>query len=99
MATRKVGTRRRPTSPLHLGVSDPEKILKEDRKINKSQSSPNLCGPNQFDLLSPFPFSKEEKQDSSWLTPSIPISSFQIFTNPQSFKKEKTQSPRKIPLF
>ena len=99
MASRKAGTRARPTSPLHLGVSDPEKILKEARKIKKSQSPPFLCGPNQFDLLSPFPFSKEEKQDSSWLTPYISVSSFQIFTNPQSFKKEKNQSPGKIPLF
>ena len=76
MATRKVGTRRRPTSPLHLGVSDPEKILKEARKIKKSQSYPALCSPDQIDLLSPFSLAKEEKQDSSWLTPTIPISSF-----------------------
>ena len=99
MATRKVGTRRKPTSPLQLGISDPEKLLKEARKIKKSQSSPALCSPNQFDLLSPFPLSKEEKQDSSWLTPTIPVSSFQISTDPQSFKKEKTLSPGKIPLF
>ena len=83
----------------HLGVLDPEKILKEARKIKKSQPSLALCGPYQFDLLSPFPFSKEEKQDSSRLTPSINVICFQIFTDPQSFKKEKTQSPGKIPLF
>ena len=33
VATRKVGTRRIPTSPLHLGVLDPEKILKNLGKL------------------------------------------------------------------
>ena len=33
------------------------------------------------------------------LKPTIPVSNFQIFTDPQSFKKAKTLSPRKIPLF
>ena len=36
VATKGVGTRGRPTSPLHLSVSDPEQILKEARKIKKS---------------------------------------------------------------
>ena len=76
MATKGVRTRGRPTSPLHLGVSDLEQILKEARKIKKSQSSPALCSPHQIDLLSPFSLAKEEKQDSSWLTPTIPRSSF-----------------------
>ena len=61
MATKGVGTRSRPSSPLHLGVTDPEKILKEVRKIKKSQSSPSFCNPDQVDLLSPFSFAKEEK--------------------------------------
>ena len=62
MATKGVGTRGRPTSPLHLGVSDPEQILKEPRKIKKSQSSPTLCSPDQIDLLSPFSLAKEENK-------------------------------------
>ena len=36
MATRKIGTRGKPTSPLHLGVKDLEQILKEARQIRKS---------------------------------------------------------------
>ena len=35
----------------------------------------------------------------SWSIPTLPVSSFQVFTEPQSFKKEKTQSPGNIPLF
>ena len=82
MATKGLGTRSRPSSPLHLGVLDSEKILKTTRKIKKSQSSPDLCNPDQIELLSPFSFAKEEEQDSSWLKPTIPVSSFQILTDP-----------------
>ena len=99
MATKGVGTRSRPSSPLQLGISDLEQILKTARKIKKSQSSPALCNPDQLDISSPFSILKEEEQDSSWLKATIPLSNFQVFTNPQSFKKEKIISPRKIPLF
>ena len=98
MATKGVGTRSRPSSPLHLGVSDPEQILKTTRKIKRSQSSPALCNPDQIDSLSLFSISKEEEQDSSCFKPTIHVSNFHIFINPQSFKKEKTLSPRKIAL-
>ena len=43
--------------------------------------------------------SRKGKETSPWVKPTIPYSSFQIFTNPQSFKKAKTASPSKIPLF
>ena len=46
VATKGVGTRSRPSSPLHLGVSDLEQILKTTRKIRRSQSFPALCIPN-----------------------------------------------------
>ena len=65
MATRNIGTRGKPTSPLHLGVSDPEHILKESRKLQKSQSSPSLITPEQLKLKSPFAYSEEEKQNLS----------------------------------
>ena len=93
MATKGVGTRSRPSSPLQLGVSDPEHILKIARKIKRSQSSPALCNPDQLDISSPFSVLKEEEQDSSWLKPTIHVSNFQIFTDPQSLKKAKTLSP------
>ena len=81
MATKVVGTSR-PSSPLQLGVSDPDQILKTARKIKRSQSFPTLCNLDQIDLLSPFFVSKEEEQDSSWLKPTIPVSNFQIFIDP-----------------
>ena len=99
MATKGVGTRSRPSSPLQLGVSNLEKILKTVRKIKRPQSSPSLCNPDQIDLLSPFSMSKEEEQNSSWLKPTIHVSNFHIFTDPRSFKKAKALSPGKIPLF
>ena len=82
MATRNTGTRGKPTSPLHLGVSDLEQILKESRKIQKTQTSPSLCTPDQFELVSPFSHSKEEKQNMSSSIPSILVRIFRVFTNP-----------------
>jgi len=99
VATKGVGTRNIPSSPLQLGVSDPEQILKIARKIRRSQSSPTLCNPNQLDISSSLSTLKGEEQNSPWLKPIIPVSNFQVFTDPQSFKKEKTISPGKIPLF
>ena len=52
MATRGVGTKNRPASPLQLGVSDPEQILKTARKVRRSQSLPALCDPDQLGGLS-----------------------------------------------
>ena len=42
---------------------------------------------------------RKEEETSPWLKPIIPNSNFQVFTNPQSFRKAKTVSPGKIPLF
>ena len=50
-------------------------------------------------MKSPFTYFEEEKQSLSWSIPSIPIGNFQVFTNPQSYKKDKTESLGKIPLF
>ena len=75
VATKEVGTRSRPSSPLQLGVSDPEQILKTTRKIKRSQSSPALCNLDQLDISSPFSVLKEE-QDSSWLKPTFSVSNF-----------------------
>ena len=99
MATRGVGTRNRPTSPLHSGVSNPEQILKTTRKFRRSQSLPALCDSDQLGGLSHLALLGKEEENSPWLKPIVPDSSFQIFTNPQSFKKAKTASPGKLPLF
>ena len=73
--------------------------MKTTRRIKRSQSSPALCNPDQLDIYSHFLVLKGEEQDSSWLKPTIPVSNFQVFTNPQSFKKEKILYFGKIPLF
>ena len=99
MATRGVGTRNRPTSPLQLGVTDPEQILKIARKIRRSHSLPALCDPDQLGGSSHSALLRKKEEISPWLKPIIPDSSFQVFTNPQSFRKAKTTSPGKIPLF
>ena len=99
MASRGVGTRNRPTSPLELGVTDPEQILTIERNIRRSQSLPSLSDPEQLDGSLASSVSKKEEETSPWVKPTIPDSSFQIFTNPQSFRKDKTASPGKIPLF
>ena len=82
-----------------MGVSDLEHILKESRQIQKYQSSPSLCTVDQFDLVLPFAHLEEEKQNLSWSIPTIPVDSFQVFTNLWSYKKAKTESLGKIPLF
>ena len=48
MATRGIGTKNRPTSPLQLGVTDPKQILKTARKIRRSQYLQALCDPDQL---------------------------------------------------
>ena len=103
MATRKIGTRGKPTSPLHLGVSDPEHILKEARKIQRCLSSPSLFTLGQLESASSFTYfelkTKEGKQNISWLVPSTPVETFQILTTPLSIQKTKTEVPCKTPLF
>ena len=87
MGTKGVRTRSRPSSPLQLGVSDPEQILKTARKIKRSQSSPALCNPDQLDISSLFSILKGKERDSSWLKATIHVSNFQVFTDPNYFKK------------
>ena len=62
MATRGVGTRNRPTSPLQLGVADPEQILKTARKIRISQSLPALCDPDQLSGSSHLALLRKEEE-------------------------------------
>ena len=99
MATRVVGTRNRPTSPLQLGVLDPKQILKTTRKVRRSQYLPALCEPDHLGCSLHSALLRKEEGTSPWLKPTIPDSSFQVFTNRQSFIKAKTASPGKIPLF
>ena len=88
-----MGTRSRPISPLHSGVSDPEHILKTARKLKRSQSLPALCDPEQLGV------SLHSAETSPWIKPTIPESTFQVFTNPEASLKANTASPGKIPLF
>ena len=99
MSIRGVGTRNRPTSPLQLGVTDPEQILRTARNIRKSQSLPSLSDPNQLDGSLSSSVSRKEEEISPWVKPKIPDNSFQLFTNLQSFRKAKNASLGKIHLF
>ena len=99
MANRGIGTRNRPISPLQLGVLDPEQILKTTRKIRRSQSLPALCDLDQLDGSSLSSVLRKEEETSPWLKPIIPVSNFQVFIDPQSFRKDKIDSLGKIPLF
>ena len=93
MASKGIETRNKPTSPLQLGVTDPEQILKIARKLRRSQYLPASCDPDQLgDSL-------DLAENSPWIKPTIPESTFQVFTNPETFLKDKTTSPGKIPLF
>ena len=82
MATIGVGTRNRPTSPLQLGVTDPEQILKTARKIRRSQSLLALCDFDQLGGSSHSALLRKEEETLPWLKPIIFYSSFQVFTNP-----------------
>ena len=86
MATRGIGTRNRPISPLQLGVSGPEQILKIARKIRRSQSLPALCDPDQLDGSSPLSVLRKEEETSPWLKPIIPVK-FSLILNPLERKK------------
>ena len=103
MATKKIGTRVKPTSPLHLGVLDPEHILKESRKIQRYLSCPSLFTLGQLESLSSFMYSElkteEGKLNISWLVPSTPIDTFQILTTPLSSQKQKLKFLVKLPYF
>ena len=99
VATRGVGTRNKPTSPLQLGVTDPEQILRIARNIRISHSLPSLSDLDQLDGSSPSSVLRKEEETSPWLKPIIPATNFQIFTDPQAFKKSKILSLGKIPLF
>ena len=62
VASRGVGTRNRPTSPLQLGVADPKKILRTARKIRRAQPLPSLSDPEQLtDSLASSVSNKEEE--------------------------------------
>ena len=67
MASRKRGTRGKPTSPLHLGVSDPEQILIKARQKLSSSSSGRYQYPPSIDipdqLASPYANLQLEKEE------------------------------------
>ena len=103
MANRKIGTRGKPNSPLHLGVSDLEQILKESSKNRRYLSSPSLFTPVQLKSTSSFTYSEleteEGKKNIAWLDPFTPVDTFQILTTPLPSHKTKTELLGKIPLF
>ena len=77
MGTKNIGTRVKPTSPLHSGVSNPKQILKEAIKIRRSLFSPSLFTPGQLQSASSFTYLElkieEVKQSISGLAPSTSV--------------------------
>ena len=50
MASKKIGTRGNPSSPLNPGVSDPEQLLKEARRNLVSTSSEQFKRPAALEI-------------------------------------------------
>ena len=50
MAPKKVGTRAKPSSPLHPGILDPEQILKEARQRLNSTPSEKFVHPSTLEI-------------------------------------------------
>ena len=53
MAHKKDGIRENPSSPLHLGVRDPEQILRDARKQLSSTSSRIFMYPSPLEIPDP----------------------------------------------
>ena len=56
MASRKIGTRGNPSSPLNPGVSDPEGLLRETRRNLVSTSSEKFKIPETLEIPEATPF-------------------------------------------
>ena len=100
MASKRIGIRGNPSSPLNPGVSDSEQILKEARKILSSTSSGKFKHPSTLEILesSQFllptfdPHSEKGKEElDSLFTPSQ-FEYFQVFTNPLLYEEVKAKA-------
>ena len=104
MASRKIGTRGNPSSPLNLGVSDPEGLLREIRRNLVSTSSEKFKIPETLEIpeATPFPTPSSNTQsgkgseESDLLSTPLKFEKLQVFTNPlipEQVKLEALKTP------
>ena len=100
MAPKNTGTRANPSSPLHPGIPDPEKILKEYKQclsytpLGKFTHPSTLEIPKSSQFLFPAfdPHSEKGKEElDSLFTPSQ-VEDFQVFTNPLLSEEVKAEA-------
>ena len=100
MASKKIGTRGNPSSPLNPGVSDPEQLLKEARRNLISTSSEKFKQPVDLEILeSSFipvpsfnPHSEKGREELDLLFTPSQIDNFRVFTNPLLSEKVKLEA-------
>ena len=100
MASKKIGTRGNPSSPLNPGVSDPEQLLKEARKNLISTSSKKFKQPAALDIpesssisVPSFdPHSEKGREELDLLFTPSQIDNFCVFTNPLLSEKVKLEA-------
>ena len=100
MASKKIGTRGNPSSPLNPGVSDPKQLLKEARRRLSSTSSkkfkhPSALGiPESSSIHVPSfdPHLEKGKEELDLLFTPSQIDNFQVFTNPLLSEKVKLEA-------
>ena len=104
MASRKIGTRGNPSSPLNPGVSNPEELLRETRRNLVSTSSERFKLPETLEIPeatsfpSPFinPQSGKGGEESDLLSTPLKFEKLQVFTNPlipEQVKLEALKNP------
>ena len=100
MASKKIGTRGNPSSPLNPEVSDPEQLLKKARRNLISTSSKKFKHPAALEIpesssiLVPFfdTHSEKGREELDLLFTPSQIDNFRVFTNPLLSEKVKLEA-------
>ena len=100
MASKSIGTRGNPSSPLNPGVSDPEHLLKEARRNLISTSSEKFKHPLALEIpeyssirVPSFdPHSEKGREELDLLFTPSQIDNFRVFTNPLLSEKVKLEA-------
>ena len=100
MASKKIGTRGNPSSPLNPGVSDPEELLRETRRNLVSTSSEKFKLPDNleipeaasFPIPSLNPQSEKGREELDLLFTPLKVDNLRVFTNPLIPEQVKLES-------
>ena len=100
MASKNIGTRGNPASPLNPGVSDPEQLLKEVRRNLISTSLEKFKQPTALEIpesssipVPSFnPHSEKGKEELDLLFTPSQVDNFRIFTNHLLSEKVKLEA-------